>query len=277
MVRFSFQLSLIAALFLASPGVAAAQSAPPVQSGTLLGWTDVADLTLVSPAILRVKVAKVSRLSRREAPDVPAGQVRALVEADLVAALASPDLVSAKVEWLWQGTPDARGRPPIVRGQPLLLFARPVAGSSSQLQLVNALGQRPDDPATVDIVRAVLSEARRDASVAQLRITGVSDGFNVAGGVEGESESQFFLTTAAGKPMTLVLLRRPGAEPQLRVSTGELIDDSAVEVRPQTLLWRAFACGLPAALPARLAENAALARDWEAVRSSLGACGRSMG
>jgi hypothetical protein len=75
--------------------------------------------------------------------------------------------------------------------------------------------------------------------------------------------------------LTLVVLRRAGATPALRLATGDLIDDSAAPIAPHTLVWRALACGLPAALPARLATDDALVADWQFVLADLGPCGRS--
>lgn len=257
-------------------GPAAAQ--PPAAAP--LAWTDIADLVLASPAILQVRVARASRLDRRAAPDVPAGEMRLLVEADLVAVHKAPAEVVGRARWLWQG-PAARGRLPIARGDELVLFATPAtapggpgAALGPDWRLLNAAGQQRWSEALEASIRAILAEAQAPEAVQA--ITAVASGFHAAGTIAGESESQFFLETDKGRPIALVVLRRPGAAPKVAVAVGDLIDESAQPVRPQTLLWRALACTAPARLPAALAGDRGLADDWAEVRRQLGPCGRTL-
>jgi hypothetical protein len=60
------------------------------------------------------------------------------------------------------------------------------------------------------------------------------------------------------------------------VSRGEIIDESAARVQPDTLLWYRLACFLPARLPvAAGGDDRALAADWQAALASLGPCART--
>lgn len=248
----------------------AAAATPP-------SWTDWADLALASPSVLVVSTEKASKLSRKTAPDVPPGEIRVLVEARLTAALKAPGLLPAQAEWLWQGAPDARGRPPFAKTDPLLLFGQPVAGSTSpevqQFRLSRPDAAQPWTPEAERIVRAILAEAALPGN-AGLMVTAVSDGFHSAGTIAGASESQFFLATEAGQPATLVVQRSPGAPPQITLATGDVID-RATPVAPQSLRWRALACGLPPALPEPLATAPELVADYAAALASLGPCGRT--
>jgi hypothetical protein len=106
-------------------------------------------------------------------------------------------------------------------------------------------------------------------------VTGVRDAFRSEGDVPGSSESQFFLEASDGLPLTLVVARAPGAEPRVLAATGELVD-KAQPIRPQTLLWRGLACGMPAELPAGLAGDAGLAADYTYALGQIGACGRNL-
>ena len=94
----------------------------------------------------------------------------------------------------------------------------------------------------------------------------------------GEAESQFFLTTADGKGVTLVVTTRPGEAKRVTVASGDVIDESAAPVRRDTLLWYRLACTLPAVLPpavaARPGGGPALTADYAAARVSLGPCDR---
>ncbi len=106
-------------------------------------------------------------------------------------------------------------------------------------------------------------------------VTGIASAFRVPGAVPGEAESQFFLSTRSGKPVSLVVLTRPGEKRQLSVALGDVIDDAAAGVPPQTLLWYRLACTLPPALPPGLGAAADVAGDYRFVRDSLGPCGRT--
>ncbi|WP_199553907.1 hypothetical protein [Sandaracinobacteroides hominis] len=243
-----------------------------------LSWTDWADLVLASPVILSATVDDVDRLGRKQAPDVPPGQVRALVTARLTAALKSPSVLPAAAAWLWQGEADARGRAPFSKALPVLVFGSPMTGggdpSVQPLRLTAAHAQQPWSGASEATVRSILAEALKPAAQG-LMVTAVKDGFHSEGDVPGRSESQFFLSTEGGRPLTLVVSRTAGTEPTVRVATGDLVDRAA-PVQRQTLLWRGLACGMPRALPASLAANPALSADYAAARTSIGVCGRTV-
>lgn len=233
-------------------------------------------MALASPAVIVATIDKAGKLSRRIAPDVPTGEVRALMEAELKAALKAPAVLPARAEWLWQGPADPRGRPPFGAGTPVILFAEPVSGSRNaevqQLRLIRADAMQRWTPEAEAMVRAILIEATRPGA-AGLMVTRVSDGFHSEGTVAGQSESQFFLATEGGSPATLVVQRMPGQPPSITLATGEVID-RATPIVPQTLRWRALACGLPPVLPDQLTNVAGLADDYAAARLSLGDCGR---
>jgi hypothetical protein len=241
------------------------------------GWTDLADLALASPAVFRATADKVSRIAPRAAPDVPPGQVRALVEVSLVTVLAAPGLLPARAEWLWQGPAD-KGRPPFAAGAPVLVFAEPVAGGPKpevqQMRLVAPHAQVEWTAAREADVRAILAAALKPGARG-LMVTGVIDGQFAPGPVAGLSESQVFLATEGGGILTLVVARRPNEVPRVRVADGDIIE-RAIAVQPQTLLWRALACGMPDALPPGLAANSGLAADYALARAEVGACGRTM-
>lgn len=264
---------LIAATFLPQSLAAPAQPAPLAPS-----WTDLADLALAAPVVLVGQVSKVDRLPRKETPGLPADEVRALVQADLSAALKSPSVLPRGAAWLWQGPADAKGRPPFGKEAQLIVFARPLSGGArpevQALQLVSADAQVPWSAQAEADVRAILQAARQPGATG-LMVTDVRDAFHSEGDVPGASESQFFLRTEGGRPISLVVRRMPGAQPQVLAAAGDLVDGAA-PVAPQTLLWRALACGLPASLPGALAGQTALAADYALALGSLGPCGRRL-
>jgi hypothetical protein len=274
-----FILPLLVALL--APSAAIAQRPPPPLPTGTEAYADLADLALAAPIVLRGTVAKAARLSPRDAPDVAPGRVRMLMTVSVTGVIAAPVTLPATVSYLWDGPLDARGRPPKFKGQQLMLFLRQPPGRSDQFQLVGSNAQIPLTSTADATVRSILTEAR-DPSLRNLRIVRVGNAFHVPGSVPGEAESQIFLHSADGRPISLVVLSRPGEAKSWSVSLGDVIDESAKPAAPRTLLWYRLACALPAQLPATstghmtsAAEIDAARADYAFVMSALGPCGRT--
>ncbi len=233
-------------------------------------FADLAALGLAAPVVVRARVIKAERLGRRDAPDVAEGSARLLVTAMTTTALVAPGEVPAKLTYLVDTPLDPRGRPPKLVGEDDLLFLRP-GGAPGEMVLVAAQGVVPWTPAADAAVRGILTDARR-GDVPE--VTGVASAFRVPGAVPGEAESQFFLATRSGKPVSLVVLTRPQGR-TLTVATGDVIDDAAKPVPRETLLWYRLACFLPKVLPPAVETSIDIAADWRFVLSSLGPCGRT--
>ena len=195
-----------------------------------------------------------------------------LITAGVDAALVAPGTVPASLTWLWDAPLDARGKAPKPKGQPILAWlAAPAADGKTRL--ISTAAQMPWDAATEARVRAIATESRTGTAPA---ITGVASGFRADGTVPGESESQFFLNTANGNTLTMVVTAKPGEARRIAVARGDVIDESATAVTPGTLLHYRLACALPDRLPDKAGgTDPALAADWAAAIASLGACGRS--
>ena len=122
----------------------------------------------------------------------------------------------------------------------------------------------------------------RSPEVRDLRITGIGSAFHVRGSIPGEAESQIFLTTASGRPVSLVVLSRPGQAKSFSIALSDIIDDAAGSVPRDTLMWYRLACALPPAVPATAVDELApedrqaVAADYDFVRNALGACGRTL-
>jgi hypothetical protein len=112
-------------------------------------------------------------------------------------------------------------------------------------------------------------------------VTGIRDVMSVPGNLAGESETQLFLDTATGQPVSLSVIRRPGMDPTWGVSWSEIVDQSARPPEPRTVAWYRLACFLPARLPADafLQQDAASRRqadaDYRFIVEQLGTCQRS--
>ena len=240
-------------------------------------YADLADLVLAAPVIADATVRSTAKLKGADAAGAPAGTQRLYVEADVTALIRGQDGMPARVGYLLDVTPDARGKFPSFKKQRVLLFARAIA--AGQLQLIAPDAQlswtAPDDVR----VRAIATEAL--AADAPPRITGVGNAFHVPGALPGEGETQVFLQTADGRPVSLSVLRRPGEQPRWAVALSEIVDESAAPPPPDSLLRYRLACGLPPSLPERStagigADDAAGAKeDYRFVLAQLGPCGRT--
>src|SRR3546814_10375014 len=111
------------------------------------------------------------------------------------------------------------------------------------------------------MLRRILTEAV--AADPPPRITGIGNAFHVAGSIPGEGETQIFLTTASGQPVSLSVLRRPGQQPRWAVALGEIADESAATPQRDSLLWYRLDCFLPDQMP----EKATMEPDPEDARS----------
>lgn len=245
-----------------------------------LTYADAADLALAAPVVAHVRLVRASALRPREAAGVASGYRRFLVEAQILSLIRSPDTLPARVRFLVDLADDSRGRAvrPAKRSEHLVL-AEAVAGRPDELRLVAPDAMLPYDAATAGRLRGILTEA--SAPGAAPRIAGIGRAFYVPGALPGESETQFFLQTAGGRPVSISVLRRPGEAPRWAVSLAEIVDEAAEAPRPETLLWYRLACTLPRRLPAHaVAEadadgRAAIAADYDLILQGLGPCARN--
>jgi hypothetical protein len=241
------------------------------------GYAATVDLVLQAPVIVDATIRSASRIKGAEAAGVAPGSARFYVEAD-VAALIRGQAVPPRIGFLIDVPLDARGRAPRLRRERIIAFARPVPGRAGQLQLVRRDSYQIWTPESDQGVRAVVRETLQpDAPPA---ITGVGNAFHVPGVLPGEGETQIFLITDSGDPVSLTVLRRPGEQRRWAVALGEIVDDAAGPPQRDTLLWYRLACGLPRALPPASTANeepnrAQLAReDYQFVLRELGSCDR---
>ncbi|MBQ1499074.1 MAG: hypothetical protein IIZ38_12235 [Sphingomonas sp.] len=229
-----------------------------------------------APLIIDARIRKADRLKPEESPGLAADTARFLVEADVSALIRGTQAMASRITYTADVPLNARGKPPKLAKQRVLLFARPVPGRPGMVQLTGLQSQMNWLPELDAQVRAITRDAL--AADAPPAITGVGNAFHVPGSLPGEGETQVFLQTASGAPVSLQILRRPGEATRWSVSLGDIVDESAGAPNSNTFLWYRLACGLPRSLPADSvesddAQNAAKAReDYQFVLRSLGPC-----
>lgn len=277
MIRYPL-LAFCCAISFASPEAFAQDSASSTAraESVLPGYATLAEKVLGAPVIVDARIRSAVRIKGEEAANVPAGRVRFYVEADVLALIRGAGGLPARIGYLVDAPTDSRGRPPRLKKERVLIFARPVPGRADQLQLTRLDAQLPYTPESDATVRRITREAL--AADAPPAITGIGNAFHVPGSLPGEGETQIFLQTANGAPVSLQILRRPGEQPRWAVALGDIVDEAAGPPAPATLLWYRLACGLPRTLPASAvgemdAANADKAReDYAMVLAALGPC-----
>lgn len=266
---------------------AQAQSQPQLASPFRAGPLPVADLTYVdlvelgqaAELVMRVEVRKQSNIRPANAPGLEPGMARLLVEADTQALIAGPGPVGARHSFLVDLPLNERGRRPNLKRETVLVFVRRVPNRPGQIQLIGPQAIQPADPLLEARVREVMTQLVQPNRPPQ--ITGVREVMSVPGNLAGESETQIFLETRSGAPVSLSVVRRPGMAPEWGVSWTEIVDQAARPPRAETLQWYALACFLPEELPAdaflqRDPDSRARARaDYAFVRDRVGSCARS--
>lgn len=278
---FSRLLRVPLALVLAgcSSGLLGAASTPATAAPPAT-YADVASLADAAGLIARVEIRDQAQVEAERAPGLQPGHARLYIEAKTEALLYGRGALGQSLTYLADVPLGANGKPPKLKKQRMLLFARAVPGNVARLQLVGPNTQLPATPELEARVRAITTELA--ATDSPPRVTGIHDALWVPGNLVGESETQLFLNTKAGSPVTVSILRRPGQDPQWGVSWKEIVDQSARPPENETLEWYRLACFLPPTLPAdavlsgdpRVRTEAE--RDYALVVRDLGPCERNL-
>jgi hypothetical protein len=265
-----------AALFAAQP----IESQPVLEPPAQLTYADLADLALSAPVAVHLRIRDADALGPREAPNVPPGRRRFLVEADVVALIRGAGGLPAQVSYLVDLANDSRGHAARLRRRDeVLVLAARVPNRPAELRLAAPDAQLSYSAETAGRLRAILRESA--AADAAPRIAGIGRAFHVAGSLPGEGETQIFLQTADQRPISLNILRRPGEQPRWSVALSEIVDEAAAPPAPESLLWYRLACTLPPRLPQQSLSEAgpdeaqAIQTDYRLVIDGLGPCART--
>ena len=240
-------------------------------------YADLADLADHAPLVAKVEIRDAVRLKPEQAPGLRSGVARVYVKAKTRALLLG-ETIGESASYLADVPLDSKGKLPKLKKTLALIFARPVAARPGELQLVSTAGQVAWSQPTEDRVRAILTELI--APGAPPRVTGVREVSFVPGNLIGEGETQIFLATEAGDPVSISVVHRPGEPRVWGVAFGEIVDQAALPPQRDTLAWYRLACFLPAGLSTATnlsgdddAQRKA-AEDYRYVRGQLGPCPR---
>ncbi len=261
-------------------GAAIAFASPLVAQSAVTPYPVAARLYLGSHVVARGLIKSQTKLSKSEnatLPALPANQGRALLEAELQSVFKAPDALPAKLKFLWQGPLDAKAKPPNFKKQTLLLFLTQVtANGATGYGLTDINSVRPWGQAEDEQLR-VIAAAAQDPAQRGLAIKGVRTAFvTVPEDTNSDAYVHILFATLNNAPLAAILEKQQGKW-VLRTTLTDL-DQDAVGIQRQSLLWYHMACGLPTEPPATVIQQpsdaeSALAREaWSGMLEQLGPC-----
>lgn len=277
---------------LAAASVAACSTAIPAQSrgnasaaqsaelapGAAPTYADLVTFARAAELVAIVTVDDQTAFPPERAPDVAPQRVRLYIESLTRNLLASSAGIGESLIFVTDVDREADGGAPDLEKRDYVIFADPVPARPGEVRLVSSRAMFPSGPAIEARLRNVLRQLAATDSVPIP--VGVRDVISVPGNLAGESETQMFVQTQGGAPVSLTVVRRPGMPPQWGVSLGDIVDSSARPPERETLTWYALACFLPqeladgAFLQSDRESRARAREDYAIVLAQLGPCER---
>src|SRR3546814_516754 len=200
-----------------------------------LRYADLANLSFEHLQLIEAEIKSAIRVKPERAPGLLQVYHRFYVEAQVINLIRGQNGIGRDINYLVDIPLDSRGRTPKLKKQHVLLFARRAWNAPGAIQLVALDAQINWSDQNAAMLRRILTEAV--AADPPPRITGIGNAFHVAGSIPGEGETQIFLTTASGQPVSLSVLRRPGPQPRWAVALGEKIGRAHATPQRDSLLW----------------------------------------
>jgi len=264
---------------------AAGQSAAEASADALSAdfgptYADLVDLASQADLVGMVLVQDQIPLPAERAPGVAPGHMRLYIKSLTQSVLAAPRAIGQELVFLVDVPVDERGRPPRLKKQTFLVFGDLDPARPRDLQLLSSDAMMPADPVIEQRVRQVLIQL--SAPDKPSAVTGIADVISIPGNLAGESETQIFVETEAGVPVSMNVIRRPGMVARWGISFGDIVNPSARPPARETLAWYQFACNLPRELPPGAflqrdrAAQAQARTDYSFILNDLGDCDRRL-
>src|SRR3990167_4886690 len=132
-------LALLLALPVQAQDAATSDAAEP-------GYADLVDLAIAADFVIHAQIRKQTVVEPARAPGLTPGFARLYIEARTLSLIAGTVPLGESLNYLVDVPLDASGKVPKLKNQPVLLFARPVAGRATSVQLVGERGQMNHSP-----------------------------------------------------------------------------------------------------------------------------------
>lgn len=218
-------------------------------------YADLVELAMDADLVGIVRIDDQITFPPERATGVEPGYARLYIESLTQTVLAAPRAIGEELVFIVDVPLDQRGKAPNIEKLTYLVFGDLDATRPRDLQLLSSDAMLPAGPVIEARVREVLTQLA--APQKPEAVTGIKDVISIPGNLAGESETQIFVQTQSGAPVSMNVIRRPGMAPRWGVSLGDIVDPAARPPAPGTLAWYHFACHLPRALP----EESFLQRD----------------
>ena len=193
----------------ASTGTALSQDVPaaelpPAQAPT---YADLVAMAMAADTVAIVAVEDQIAFPEERAPDVPPSHIRLYLESLTQSLLSGPQAVGAQLAFVVDQRREPDGDAPDLEDRRFLVFGDLSQSQPGALQLLSSDSMLPAGPQLEARVRRVLTQlAAADVPPA---VTGLRDVISVPGNLVGESETQMFVETDTGAPVSLTVIRRP--------------------------------------------------------------------
>lgn len=275
-MRFFTVTIILASLILATNQELSARQAAVEDANQGSEYVQLVALADSAQIVANVKVRKAIKVRPERAPGLLPQHARLYIEAEVLNLIGGQGGIGRSIRYLVGVPLLPNGKTPKIKKQRFLIFANRTDGRPDEVQLIGPDAQLAWSVNRESQTRAILRELL--AADSPPAITGVREVFHVPGNLEGEGETQIFLNTASGQPISISVIRRPGIRPSWAISLTEIVDAAAMRPARGTLLWYRLACGLPDTLPQNaLYSNNSYAdkiakEDYDLVMRDIGAC-----
>ena len=249
-----------------------AQVADPLQ------YADLADLAANSPVVIHAIVKEDIKVRPERATGLQTGFERHYIVAETRALIRGSGGAPKLIRYVIDMPLGSNGKTAKLKKLPVIIFARQVNATSGDAQLSAPDAQISWTSERDTKVRSIVRELV--ASDAPPAISRITSAFHVPGTIIGEGETQVFMETKAGDPISITIITRDQTK-NWAVSLSEIVDQSANAPPRNSLLWYRLACFLPKDLPIsviaadREADANQAKRDYVMVMQDLGACPRA--
>ena len=250
----------------------------PVQVADPLQYADIADLAGNSPVVIHAVVKEDIKVKPERATGLQQGFERHYIVAETRALIRGSGGAPKLIRYVIDMPLGTNGKTAKLKRSPVILFARQVNAVTGDTQLSAPDAQISWTPERDARVRSIVREfVGNDAAPDISRITSA---FHVPGTIIGEGETQVFMETKTGDPISITVISRDQKK-NWAVSLSEIVDQAANAPTRNSLLWYRLACFLPKNLPIsviaadREADANQAKQDYATVMQELGTCPRA--
>jgi hypothetical protein len=191
--------------------------------------------------------------------------------------LKAPDIINARITYLWEGPVTATGKAPSFKKQQLHLFLRPLQNPDVAYQLATPDNQKSWSAENDALLRSIAQEAMKP-ELRNLRITGIQSAFTTEKDPPFARLTQYLFETRSAELLGITVRVRPDGTGDVIRSSQEFLG-GGMRIQANSLLWYHLACTTAADLPPAVLsdqpsdeERALVQQDYITLKKALGPC-----